>query len=202
METAIFARHGESEFSARGLISGDPGAAGGGLTEAGREQARVLGQAVADERIDLCVTSEFQRTKETADVALAGREIPRLVVPELNDINVGTFEGGPLETYLAWAREASPIDVPAGGESRAQAAARIADGYRLVLGRPEDHVLVIGHGLTIRYLLLAVAGEGPRPVLEKVDYATPYKLTRQELLEAVEDLERWATDPTWADGAG
>jgi hypothetical protein len=57
---------------------------------------------------------------------------------------------------------------------------------------------VIAHGLPIRYLLLAVAGEGPRPVLEKVDYATPYKVTRQELLEALDDLRRWAENPAWA----
>jgi broad specificity phosphatase PhoE len=178
-------------------MNGDPAVAGP-LTEEGVEQAKRLGEALRHEAIDLCVITEFERTRKTADIALEGREVPRLVVPELNDIDVGTFEGGPLETYLEWARTASPLDVPPGGESRAGAAARVARGYRVVLGRNEEHVLVIAHGLPIRYLMLAVAGEGPRPVLDKVDYATPYRLTRREMLEAVDDLERWADDPAWA----
>lgn len=178
------------------MMNGDP-AVEGPLTEEGVEQARRLGEALRDEAIHLCVVTEFERTRRTADIALEGREVPRLVVPELNDINVGSFEGGPLATYLTWARSASPLDVPEGGESRAEAAARVARGYRVVLARPEEHVLVIAHGLTVRYMLLAVAGEGPRPVLGKVDYATPYKVTRAELEEGIADLERWAADPAW-----
>lgn len=197
MKTAILARHAESVFSVRAMMNGDPAIAGP-LTEDGVEQARRLGEALGHEPIDLCVVTEFERTKKTADIALDGRDVPRLVVPEFNDINVGRFEGGPLDTYLDWARTASPLDVPEGGESRATAAARVARGSRVLLDRHEDHLLVVAHGLPIRYLLLAVAGEGPRPVLEKVDYATPYEVTRQELLEAVEDLRRWAENPAWA----
>jgi broad specificity phosphatase PhoE len=195
--TATLARHAESVFSVRARMNGDPAVAGP-LTKAGVEQARRLGEALRDEPIDLCVVTEFERTQKTADIALEGRDVPRLIVPELNDINVGKFEGGPLETYLAWARTASPLDVPEGGESRAAAAARVARGWRVLLRRDEAHVLAVAHGLPIRYLMLAVAGEGPRPVLEKVDYATPYRLTRREMLEAVDDLERWAVDPAWA----
>jgi broad specificity phosphatase PhoE len=197
VKTAILTRHAESVFSSRAMMNGDPAVAGP-LTEEGVEQARRLAEALRDEPIDLCVVTEFERTKKTADIALAGRATPRLVVPELNDINVGTFEGGPLDTYLDWARTASPLDVPEGGESRAAAAARVARGGQILLERDEDHLVVIAHGLPIRYLLLAVAGEGPRPVLEKVDYATPYKVTREELLEAVEDLRHWAENPAWA----
>ena len=196
MQTLIVARHAESTFSVRGAMNGDPGVAGP-LTESGVEQAQQLGQALGDEAIGLCVITEFERTRQTADIALAGRDVPRLVVPELNDIDVGEFEGGPIDAYLAWAREALPLDVPPGGESRAQAAARVARGYRIVLKRPEDTVLVVAHSFSVRYLLLVVAGEEPRPVLDQVDYATPYRLTRSEVDEAVADLERWAAQPAW-----
>lgn len=196
MKQAILARHGESEFSHRNEMNGDPSVPGP-LTAEGEEQARRLGDALHDERIDLCVVTEFERTQRTAEIALEGRDVPRVVIPELNDIDVGKFERGPIETYLDWARSASPIDVPDGGESRAQAAARVARGYRKVLELQEENVLVVAHGLPIRYLLLAAAGEGPRPVLDRVDYATPYRLTRAEMDEAVEDLERWAAAPAW-----
>jgi broad specificity phosphatase PhoE len=196
VKAAILARHGESEFSARGVMNGEPGLAGP-LTVAGVAQARMLGQALRETPIGLCVVTEFERTRQTADVALEGRDVPRLVVPELNDINVGKFEGGLLEAYRAWARDRSPVEIPAGGESRAGVAERFARGFRLILERPEETVLVVAHGLPIRYVLLAMQGTEPRPVVETVDYATPYRLSRSDLEHAVERLELWVRDPIW-----
>jgi broad specificity phosphatase PhoE len=196
VEQAILARHGESEFSARGVMNGDPGLTGP-LTGVGVEQARALGKALRETPIGLCVVTEFERTRQTADLALAGREVPRLVLPELNDIHVGEFEGGLLETYRAWARDRSPVEIPAGGESRAGVGERFARGFRQVLARPEETVLVVAHGLPIRYVLLAIEGTEPRPVVESVDYATPYRLSRTDLEHAVERLELWVKDPIW-----
>ena len=196
MRRVILARHGESEFSVRGVMNGDPGLAGA-LTERGVAQARMLGEALRETPIALCVVTEFERTRQTADVALEGRDVPRLVVPELNDIHVGEFEGGLLEAYRGWARDRSPVEIPAGGESRAGVAERFARGLRQVLGRPEETVLVVAHGLPIRYVLLAIEGTEPRPVVESVDYATPYTLSRTDLEHAVERLELWIKDPIW-----
>jgi broad specificity phosphatase PhoE len=197
MKRVILARHGESEFSLRNAMNGDPSVSCP-LTSEGEEQATRLAEALRDDAIDLCVVTEFERTRRTADLALAGRAVPRLVVPELNDIRVGQFEGGPLDVYRTWARERSPVEVPpGGGESRAQAAARYARGFRVVLARPEETVLVVAHGLPIRYLLIVAEGGTPGPVVAAVDYATPYPLERAELEAAVEGLERWASEPSW-----
>jgi len=100
MEQAFLTRHAESESSTRGLTNGDPRTAVP-LTAEGREQARRLGDLLADTELDLCVTSEFERTQETADLALAGRDVARIVLPGLNDIRFGQFEGGPLREYRA-----------------------------------------------------------------------------------------------------
>lgn len=197
MDTAILARHGESEFSVRSAMNGDPGVACP-LTEEGAEQARRLGEALRGTEVDLCVVTEFARTRDTADLALTGRDVPRLVVPELNDIRVGDFEGGPLETYRAWARERSPLEAPpGGGESRAGAAERYARGFRVVLARPERTVLVVAHSLPIRYLLLASERATPGPYAEAVEYATAHPLGRDELEAAVARLEAWAREPSW-----
>jgi broad specificity phosphatase PhoE len=197
VEIAILARHGESELSVVGRTNGDPGLPFG-LTEAGRRQALRLGELLASERLDLCVVTEFPRSRETADLALGGREVPRLVLPELNDISFGVFEGLPLADYRRWARAHGPEEpAPGGGESRAAIASRYADGYRTILARPEQQILVVAHGLPIRYLLLAVEGRDPAPAVEQVPYAEPIRIDSRDLAGAVERLEAWAKHPTW-----
>lgn len=198
METAILVRHGESRFSVRAAANGDPTACGG-LTEAGRGQALALGSELAAERIDLCVTTEFARARETADLALAGRDVPRLVLAELNEIRFGAYEGAALDEYRAWAWTAGPGDeCPGGGESRAAAALRYARGFRTLLERPEACVLVVAHTLPIRYLLDAAAGREPARRVAAVGYATPSRLDARELETAVERVELWCERPVFA----
>jgi broad specificity phosphatase PhoE len=193
VQLAILARHGESVFSARELVNGDVAVACP-LTPTGEEEARRLGEALAGERIDLCVTSEFERTRQTADLALAGQDVPRLVLAALNDPLYGGFEGGPLADYRAWARSHGSGDAPPGGESRRQIVGRYAGGFRKVLERPGEIVLVVAHSLPIAYVL---AGGVPGRVVPLVEHATPYRFTRTELLDAVEGMESWLAAPTW-----
>ena len=198
MEIAILARHAESEFSFRGVVNGDPSILGGGLTDAGREQARSLGRAIADEPIELCVTSEFARVRETADIALAGRELPRLVLPELNDIRFGSFEGKLLTDYRGWAWNHGPDEhCPGGGESRVAAARRFTKAFRKILARAEKTVFVVAHGLPIRYVVDAARDGGPVQRIEPVGYAEPHRLSRTELEHAIDRLEAWVADPVF-----
>jgi broad specificity phosphatase PhoE len=197
MDEVILARHGESERSVVGTVNGDPTVACA-LTPRGEEQSRRLGERLADVEIDLCVTSEFERARQTADLALAGRQIPRLVLPELNDVRFGEFEGRMLADYREWAAANEPtVEVPGGGESRSATVARYVRAYRTILARPERTILIVAHGLPIRYVLNALEGTDPAPLVEQVAYAEPYRLARSDLDLAVERLERWAATPAW-----
>lgn len=194
---AILARHGESALSVLGRTNGDPAVACA-LTETGREEARELGRALATEQIDLCVTSEFERARETADLALEGHNVPRLVLPELNDIRFGEFEGRLLTNYRAWAHTHGPEEPsPGGGDSRAQTVARYVSGYRTILARPEETVLVVAHGLPVRYVLDAVEGRNPAAAVAQVRYAEAFFISAVELEGAVKRLEEWVLAPIW-----
>src|SRR5438132_5926758 len=71
----VIARHGESTLNYENRINGDPSIPVQ-LTERGRDEARLLGQQLAYVPLQLCLHSDFPRTRETAEVALAGRDVP------------------------------------------------------------------------------------------------------------------------------
>src|SRR5574340_1832774 len=136
MQTLLLVRHAfagsNRDRTASSAVPGD------GLTAEGRLQARALGESLRDQELALGVSTELARTRETLTLALdgRGRDLPRLVVPELNEIGFGSFDGGPLAAYRSWARSQPPdLTAPGGGESRAQAAGRFAAGLRILLGR-------------------------------------------------------------------
>lgn len=196
MRRLLAARHGESELSARALVNGDPGVACP-LTERGRAQARALGEALAEERIDLCAVTEFERVRETAELALAGRGVPFLVVPELNDPRYGEFEGGSLDTYREWAWERGPLEAPRGGEHRGELAARYARGLRTLADRPEETILLVAHSLPLAYLRDAATGVPPRSRMDMVEYAHVLRLEAADVDRAVGVLGAWASSPAF-----
>ncbi|MBA2462786.1 MAG: histidine phosphatase family protein [Actinobacteria bacterium] len=190
----ILARHGESEYSLHQLVNGDPGVSCP-LTPAGREQARALGETLG--HVDLVAVTQFQRARETAELALAGRDVPSLVVPELNDPRYGEFEGGELDAYREWVWGRGPLDAPTGGEHRGEITARYAAGFWNLLDRPEETVLLVAHSLPLRYVLDAAEGLSPRAKVGMVEYAVAHRLTREQLERAVAVLEAWAAAPSF-----
>ena len=197
MEELILARHGESEFSVRGAVNGEVGVACP-LTATGVAEATRLGEELADEPIDLCVTSRFERARQTADVALAGRDVPRLVLAEFDDPRYGSFEGGPLEDYRTWASSSpSRVAAPGGGESRLAIVERYVRGFRTLQGREERTLLLVAHSLPLAYAFAAREGTPPGPRVPLVEYAKAYRLDAARLAGVADVLEAWCAAPTW-----
>ena len=197
MERAIFVRHGESEYSSRKLVNGDPSVPVG-LTDQGRLQAGWLLDRLASEPIDLCIVTEFGRTRETADLALGDRAVPRTVLPELNDPFYGDFEGKTLAEYRQWAGTHGPLDVPPGeGEARAAIAKRYARGFRFLLARQEETILVVCHSLPIAFALAAADGRRPSAKMPLITPAEPHILYEDSLREAAERIEAWVENPVY-----
>jgi len=193
----IAARHGESEFSVRSLVNGDV-AVGCALTPTGVAEAERLREQLAGERIDLCVTSRFERVGQTAEIALGERDVERLVLSDFDDPNYGRFEGGPLELYRTWASSTpSSTGAPDGGESRFAIVRRYARGFRTVLERDETSILLVTHSLPLAYALAAREGIVPGPRVRLVDHAKPYVFDTAEVARVVDVLVGWCAAPTW-----
>jgi broad specificity phosphatase PhoE len=165
------------------------------LSETGVQEAAALGEALAAVEIELGVATRLVRTQETLELALGSRETARLVLPALDEIRFGAFEGGPLADYRAWAWSHEPqAECPGGGESRAEAAARIADAL--------DVVLAVSHALPIRYVVDASDGVFPAARIGRVPHAVPFALEADALRLAAETLRAWAATPRFADATG
>jgi broad specificity phosphatase PhoE len=198
VERALLVRHALAGSNRDGLTSGT--APGQGLTDEGRAQALVLRGLIADEQVDLGVATDFARTQETLELALGDRDVPRVVIPALNEIRFGRYDGGSLDVYRGWAAAELPSTLaPGGGESRASAAARFASAARELLARPEGSLLVVAHALVVRYLIDASEALVPAARMAPVAHATPYALSRADLERAATLLEEWSHAPSFRD---
>jgi len=185
----VFARHGESVLNIERRINGDP-SVDVPLSEQGELQAHKLGVEIANIGFDLCVHTRFERTRQTAEIALAGRDVPLTDEPLLDDVDVGDFEGEKLETYRAW-KHSHAREVPfPGGESLDDAALRYARAFRNLLALPHDTVLVVTHEIPIRYALNGASGsdslDGPA---HEVENAVAYLFDDEALARAADGIE-------------
>ena len=185
----VVTRHAQSTLNVERRVNGDPGRPVA-LTEQGREEARELGIQVRNLPLEACVHTRFGRTRETAAVALEGREVPFLCEPLLDDIYIGELDGAPIDEYRAWKREHTRADRFPGGESLDEAAARYAAGFARILGRRYETVLIVCHEIPLRYALNGAAGsdelDGP---IRELRNATPYLFDEQALRRAIERIE-------------
>jgi broad specificity phosphatase PhoE len=190
VELYVLARHGESTLNFENRINGDPSVPVL-LTEHGREESTLLGQQIRHVPIDLCIHTRFSRTRETAGIALEGRNVRFEVEPLLDDVDVGELEGRTLEEYRLWKRAHTRRDAFPGGESLDDAARRYAQAFRKLLERAEASILVVTHEIPIRYAINAADGsddlDSPAHQLAN---ATPYLFDRDALARAVEGIDR------------
>ncbi|MGH2901433.1 MAG: histidine phosphatase family protein, partial [Solirubrobacteraceae bacterium] len=147
------------------------------LTDAGRAQARALGERHAAARFDVCFASPLARAAETARLLLAGRDVEIRTHACLAEGSAGELDG--LSTAEAFRRfpefyrlgrtvlarlAASGWTAP-GGETRAQFLARAKLAQALVsepLFHESTRALVVSHGGLLAYLVALLVGHEPR----------------------------------------
>jgi broad specificity phosphatase PhoE len=190
MRLFVIARHAQSTLNLERRVNGDPSRPVG-LTDLGREEAALLATEIANVPFDACVHTRFPRTRETAEVALAGRDVSFFPEPLLDDIDVGEFDLAPVDEYRAWKRSHPRSEPFPGGESLDDAARRYAAAWTKLLETPYSSVLVICHEIPLRYALNGALGSDSLdgPVHELLN-ARPYLFDGAALARAVAGIER------------
>jgi len=192
MRLFLVARHGQSLFNVDQIVNGDP-ALDRGLSEQGIEEAERLAGQLAALPLELVAVSPFPRALQTANIALAGRDVPHLVDEGLGDVRIGELEGESLDAYRAAPAHANRKERFRGGESLDEAALRFAGAFERLLARAEAATLVVCHEFPVRYLVNAAGGsdelDGP---LHYVANAAPYLFDDESLRRAVERVRELA----------
>jgi broad specificity phosphatase PhoE len=153
MTELLLVRHGETDWNRDRRFQGhaDPP-----LNDKGREQANALAQELAAEGIELVYTSDLARARETAEIVGARLGANVLLLRELREIDVGEWQGLTWpeierrypEGVRSWHERGHGWE---SGETYDELGERVVAALRCIAAEhPEQRVLVVGHGGTIR----------------------------------------------------
>ena len=155
-------RHGQSEGNVKNLwygVSDLP------LTQLGREQARQVGEKLRDIPLAAAYASPLSRALDTARLALADRDVPLHIVPDLREQDMGELETLSVAEialldpdYLSRLRGDWVHIVPKGGEPfDTGLAPRVAAALDAIVARGEDCIL-FAHNGPLRYAVTYLLG--------------------------------------------
>ena len=170
MTTLLLVRHGETDWNRDGRWQGGSNTS---LNELGREQARSLADQL-DGNIDVVYSSDLARARETAEIVAAKLGLEVRLDPRLRERGFGSWEGLTTreieelfaDSHRRW-REgegAGADDAETFEDFSARVNDFLADVLRL---HPDEEVLVISHGGSIRVIHALAAG---------VDYVRDHRL--------------------------
>jgi probable phosphoglycerate mutase len=186
----VLARHAQSTLNLEQRVTGDP-ALDVPLTEQGRDEARLLGAQLANLPLDVCIHTRFPRTRLTAEIVVAGRDVRMETELLFDDVAIGELEGSAVADYRAWKARHARHEAFPGGESLDAAADRYALAYRRLLETKHSSVLVICHEIPIRYALNGAAGsdslDGP---VHEIPNAVPFCFDEDALGRAAAGIQR------------
>lgn len=175
MTDLIVIRHGETDWNRQHRFQGQIDVP---LNAIGQEQADRVAQALADEPLDLIITSDLQRASATAEaVARRHRHAPALLpLPEtlwreqgfgvLEGLDVSTIRSQHPALWQQWLRHEADYALPGGAESNVMFHARVMRALRALLAAHAGRrVAVFSHGGVLDMLWRTAQGQplsGPR----------------------------------------
>jgi probable phosphomutase (TIGR03848 family) len=94
MTTLLLIRHGANDWVHGRLAGRIPGIH---LNEEGRQQAQAVAQRLADIPLTAVYASPLDRTMETAQAIVAGRDLTITQVPDVREVDYGEWQGAELK---------------------------------------------------------------------------------------------------------
>jgi glucosyl-3-phosphoglycerate phosphatase len=168
--TLLLVRHGETDWNRDSRWQGGSDTR---LNDLGREQARTLAEQL-DGNIDVVYSSDLARARETAEIVAAKLGLEVRLDPRLRERGFGSWEGLTTteieerfaDSHRRWLAGVGPgaDDAEAFEDFSARVNDFLADVLRL---HPDEEVLVISHGGSIRVIHALAAG---------VDYVRDHRL--------------------------
>lgn len=143
------ARHGETEWNHKGIISGRSDIA---LSEVGYQQAKLLAKEVANlsQPITKIIHSPLQRAKETARIVAEKNKLPMSVDERLIELDYGDFDGtSDQQSVYLQLRTQFAVRYP-NGESLMDVYARIVPLLTELEQDQENTYLLVCHNSVIR----------------------------------------------------
>lgn len=170
--TLSLVRHGQTEYNAEARLQGwcdSP------LTARGLEGVRTTAAHLAARPVTVAYASPAGRAQRTAHEIMAHHPgAPLVTDPDLREFGFGDLEARPETDLLATYDPDTMFDevlrgtfagIP-GGETGPEFLGRVRSAFARIEGRHRGgHVLVVGHGLTLRAYLMLIGGgpAGPLP---------------------------------------
>jgi broad specificity phosphatase PhoE len=159
----ILIRHGQTDWNATGRWQGqaDPP-----LNDTGRAQARQIALQLISQSIDVLISSDLARARETAKIIGAVIGLPVQLEPRLREINLGDWQGLYSDEIRArWPHEMetwieSPLAIrPPHGESIRELADRVWAAVADIVARyPNQRLSIVTHELPIASLIVRHLG--------------------------------------------
>lgn len=160
----ILLRHGLTDWNAAGRFQGQSEVP---LNQQGLEQAAKAAAALVGRDIGAIVSSDLGRARATANIVAERLGLPVSVDARLQEINVGSWAGLPIDEVAAANPDFRPA-ILAGrdfrrsptGETGTQAGERVASAIsEHAAATPDSEVLlIVGHGMTTRVASLLLIG--------------------------------------------
>ncbi|WP_327431390.1 histidine phosphatase family protein [Streptomyces sp. NBC_01236] len=149
--TTHILRHGQTEYSTKYLVNGDPSVPIQ-LSEEGVRSCQRAWTVLPLHSLRTWVASGFPRAQQTA-LLLTGVPAADLVIEDrLNELDYGEFEGGPFLGYGDWLdRHGAWHRPPGAAESQREGIRRMLLGVQACLALPGPRLLV-SHGLLLSVL--------------------------------------------------
>ncbi|MBC9714469.1 histidine phosphatase family protein [Streptomyces sp. TRM66268-LWL] len=188
--TTYILRHGETHSSPQYLVNGDP-TRPIPLSKEGLASCGLAWHLLPLRQVSTWLCSEFPRAHQTASRLMGVPEPDPVIVPQLNELDYGDFEGGPFLEYAAWLTEHGGWRrPPRARESQREGIRRMLTGLRATVEHPSPRVIVC-HGLLVSVLLWhrERSADEPMPLFfPEAPYVQPLTFTDEELLSCAKHL--------------